>query len=55
MQGMTAFCSSSTFRLVSSGRFGNSVTVRAKAAEEADVDFNSLMVMCPGFIPDFMA
>ena len=49
-QGMTSFCSSSTFRLVSSGRFDNSVTVRARAASESDIDFNSLMVMCPDFM-----
>ena len=47
---MTSFCSSSTFRLVSSGRFDNSVTVRARAASESDIDFNSLMVMCPDFM-----
>lgn len=49
-RGMTSFCSSSTFRLVSSGRFDNSVTVRARAASESDIDFNSLMVMCPDFM-----
>lgn len=49
-RGMTAFCSSSTFRLVSSGRYDNSVTIRARAASESDIDFNSLMVMCPDFM-----
>ncbi len=45
---MTVLCASSTLRLVSSGLYDNSVTIRARPASEADVaDFNSLLVMCP--------
>ena len=41
----------SLFRLVSSGEYDNSVTVLVKAATDADLDFDSNLVMaCPEFM-----
>jgi len=41
----------SFFRLVSSGEYENSVTVLVKAATDADLDFDSNLVMaCPEFM-----
>lgn len=46
--GLTVLCGSSTVRLVSSGKFHNSVTVFVKAAEEEDlVDGKNTIITCP--------
>jgi len=50
-KGLTVLCGSSTVRLVSSGEYDNSVTVLVKAATDADLDFDSNLVMaCPEFM-----
>lgn len=49
-QGLTILCDSSSVRLVSSGKYDNSVTVLVKEATDTDIDYaKNVIMMCPGF------
>lgn len=49
-KGLTVLCGSSTVRLVSSGKYDNTLSLFVKAAGEEDLDFESnLVITCPDF------
>lgn len=48
---MTILCDSSSVRLVSSGKFENSVTVHVQEARDEDMNYDkNIVMMCPGYI-----
>jgi len=49
--GLTILCDSSSVRLVSSGKFENSVTVHVQEARDEDMNYDkNIVMMCPGYI-----
>ena len=49
-QGLTILCDSSSVRLVSSGKYENSVTVAIDEAMEEDMDYeNNVIMVCPDY------
>lgn len=50
-KGLTILCDSSSIRLVSSGRFNNSLAVVVKEASDEDMNYqDNIVMMCPGYM-----